>query len=78
MRTIIAAILIIAALQQAPSALAARCSADTYWSKSLSQCLHRPYNWVAICWDGTTSAAAYVPGACRGHGGVDHIQKRAR
>lgn len=72
----ILAVIFLSFLLMLASPAFAKCTGGTYWSKALGQCVHRPYNQVAVCRDGTSSVFAYVQGACRGHGGVDHVQKK--
>lgn len=59
-----------------PASAAPRCTDGTKWSRSFGKCVHPPYDYMAVCKDGSSSVMAYVKGACRGHGGVDHVQLR--
>lgn len=76
MNPILAVIFMSVMLMPLSTAIAKPCTDGMYWSKAFGQCVHRPYNQVAICKDGTSSVGAWVRGACRAHGGVDHIQMK--
>lgn len=77
MNPILAVLFLSFMLMPLSTAIAKPCTDGMFWSKALGQCVHRPYNQVAICKDGTSSVFAYVQGACRGHGGVDRVQKKS-
>lgn len=68
------AIAVVTLTQPVLAATKHACHDGTYWSRSYGQCIARPYKQIAICKDGSSSVSAWVKGACRGHGGVDHIQ----
>jgi hypothetical protein len=78
MNPILAVIFLSVMLMPLSTAIAKHpCRDGMYWSRRYgAMCRPALYSQMAICRDGTSSVFAYVQGACRGHGGVDHVQKK--
>lgn len=74
----ILAVICLSAMLMLSAPAFAKCTGGTYWSNSFNECVHRPYDYVAVCKDGTSSVMAFVPGACSRHGGVERVQKKNR
>jgi hypothetical protein len=70
----VVAVLLLVMMPITAVAAAHPCHSGTYWSKAYGKCVAKPYNQVSICRDGTSSVSSWIRGACRGHGGVDHVQ----